>query len=190
MSLAGDPRWQRFNDSSRACPCCGQTFSGVFDIGYDHPDPWPHGNRAQSGEDVLAVGDDKLTADLCAFGKYRFVRCVLPIPIIGSDQRFAFGPWGSVSQDSYDIYVRNFYNPNEPFDGCFAWLTNQLPGFGIDEPLPCNLVPGANGQRPVLEVHDGAHELAELQETGITFDRLLDIYAAAGQDIRPHLLQS
>jgi hypothetical protein len=29
--------------------------------------------------------------------------------------------------------------------------------------------------------------LARLQEDGITFDQLLDIYAAAGQDVRPHL---
>ena len=38
-----DARWRRFNDANRACPCCGQTFSGIFDIGFDHPDCWPHG---------------------------------------------------------------------------------------------------------------------------------------------------
>lgn len=190
MSLAQDPRWQRFNDSSRPCPCCGRTFNGVFDIGYDHPDPWPHGNRAQSGEDVLAVGGDELGTDLCRFGKYRFIRCILPIPIIGSDQRFAFGPWGSVNPDNFDIYVQSHSDPDVTFEGCFAWLMNLLPGLDFKEPLPCNLIPGREGERPMLEVHDGAHELAGLQETGITFDQLLDIYAAAGQDIRPHLLQS
>jgi hypothetical protein len=191
MSLQQDPRWQRFNDSSRPCPCCGKTFSGVFDIGYDHPDPWPHGNRSSSGQDVLAVGTDTLSADLCRLGEYRFIRCVLPIPIIGADQTFAYGPWGSVNPANFDRYVRaDLEGKPESFEGCFAWLMNSLPGFDIKEPLPCNLVPGAAGERPVLEVHDGAHELAELQETGIDFDRLLDIYAAAGQDIRPHLLQS
>ena len=67
---------------------------------------------------------------------------------------------------------------------------NPLPVIGSSEPLPCNLILGAAGERPILEVHDGAHELAELQETGITFDQLLDIYAAAGQDLRPHLMQA
>ena len=107
MELANDPRWQRFNDSSRPCPCCGRTFDGVFDIGYDHPDPWPHGNRAESGQDVLSVGVDELGTDLCSFGKYRFIRCVLPIPIIGTDQRFAFGPWGSVNPDNFALYVNS-----------------------------------------------------------------------------------
>lgn len=183
MSLASDPRWRRFNDSSRPCPCCGRTFNGVFDIGYDHPDPWPHGNRAESGEDVLRVGEDSLGTDLCEWGKYRFIRCVLPIPIIGSEKSFAFGPWASVNPVNFKRYIED-----PEFEGCFAWLTNLLPGMDFTEPLPCNLIPGEPGERPLLEVHDGAHEIAELQEVGISFDRLLDIYAAAGQDIRPHLL--
>lgn len=191
MSLASDPRWQRFNNSEHPCPCCGRVFNGVFDIGYDHPDPWPHGNRGASGEDILSVGEDRLGTDLCEMGKYRFIRCVLPLPIIGTDQRFGFGPWGSVNPDSFDTYVANCHDAEaHPFEGCFAWLMNILPGVGNQEPLPCNLIPGPDGQRPVLEVHDGAHELADWQENGITFDQLLDIYAAAGQDIRPHLLQS
>ena len=191
MSLESDPRWQRFNNNDRPCPCCGRIFNGVFDIGYDHPDPWPHGNRAQSGEDILAVGNDKLGTDLCEFGEYRFVRCILPLPIVGTDQRFAFGPWGSVHPENFDRYVANSADTDGTlFEGCFAWLMNTLPGIGNSEPLPCNLIPGAPGERPILEVHDGAHELAELQETGITFDQLLDIYAAAGQDLRPHLMQS
>lgn len=191
MSLAQDPRWQRFNDASRPCPCCGRTFSGVFDIGYDHPDPWPHGNRSDSGQDVLSVGTDTLSADLCRMGEYRFIRCVLHIPIIGSDQSFAFGPWGSVNPANFDRYVgAELEGKLSDFEGCFAWLMNRLPGFDFDDWLPCNLIVADPEQRPELEVHDGAHELAQLQETGITFDRLLDIYAAAGQDIRPHLLQS
>ena len=184
MDLTSDPRWRRFNDSSTPCPCCGRTFSGVFDIGFDHPDPWPHGNRGDSGEDVLRAGTDSLGTDLCELGQYRFIRAVLPLPIIGTDQRFAFGPWGSVNPANFDRYASG----DPGFEGCFAWLLNALPGFDIPEPLPCNLVPGGPGERPVLEVHDGAHELARLQEDGITFDRLLDIYAAAGQDLRPHLL--
>ena len=188
MNLAEDPRWQRFNDSSTPCPCCGQVFSGVFDIGYDHPDPWPHGNRGESGQDVLAVGTDSLGTDLCRMDKYRFIRCVLPLPIIGSDQVFAFGPWGSVNAENFDRYVQaELEGKLEGFEGCFAWLMNRLPGFHFDDWLPCNLVIEGVDQRPVLEVHDGAHELARLQEDGITFDQLLDIYAAAGQDIRPHL---
>ena len=182
MTLDNDSLWVRFNDASRPCPCCGKIFSGVFDIGYDHPDPWPHGNRTESGKDELIVGHDRLGSDLCLLGEYRFIRCVLSFPIIGTDQNFGFGPWGSVKPENFERYVRNA----QDFDGCFAWLTNQLPWFDNDDTLPCNLIPGAEGMRPYLEIHDG-HEAARLQEDGITFDQLLDIYAAAGQEVRPHL---
>lgn len=191
MDLRDDPRWQRFNDSKKPCPCCGRTFSGVFDIGYDHPDPWPHGNRADSGQEVLSVNKDTLSADLCRMGQFRFIRCVLHLPIIGSDQSFAFGPWGSVRPENFDTYVRHELSGTlDHYEGCFAWLMNTLPGFDFDDWLPCNMVIGEPTERPELEVHDGSHELARLQEEGITFDQLLDIYSAAGQDIRPHLMQS
>jgi len=191
VSLSEDPRWRRFNDRDTPCPCCGRTFNGVFDIGYDHPDPWPHGNRAASGEEELIVGEDSLGTDLCVFGKYRFVRCILPIPIIGTEARFAFGPWASLAPDRFDEYLLNFADATHPpLDACFAWLMNLLPGFDFAKPLPCDLVVGAEGQRPTLWVQEGSHELAECQREGITFDRLLDIYAAAGQDIRPHLMDA
>ncbi len=178
MTLADDPRWQRLND----------TFDGVFDIGFDHPEPWPHGNRADSGLDVLAVNKDSLSAELCRFGTHRFIRCVLYIPIIGTDQKFAFGPWAQVNTDNFDVYVRNELSGTlDQFEGCFAWMMNFLPSFEIKDWLPCNLVIDDPQGRPVLEVHDGSHELAELQETGISFDRLLNIYAAAGQDVRSRL---
>ena len=191
MSLSNDPRWRRFNDSKRPCPCCGRVFSGVFDIGFDHPDPWPHGNRAEADVQILEVGSDRLGTDLCEIGPHRFIRCILPFPIIGSDQRFAFGPWGSVNPENFARYVESDTGASaSDFDGCFAWLMNDLPGFQADDWLPCNLIPGEEGLRPILEVHDGSHEIARLQEDGITFDQLLDIYAAAGQDIRPHLMDA
>lgn len=186
MTLADDPLWQRFNNADMPCACCGRRFEGVFDIGFDHPDPWTHGNRQDSGQDVMEHGEDRLTADFCSIGPHRFIRAVLRLPIIGADQDFAFGTWASVNPANYETYL-GFTSQTAQFEGCFAWAMNRLPGFVMEDWLPCNLMPGRPGERPYLEVHDGAHELAALQESGISFDRLLDIYAASGQDLRPHL---
>ncbi len=188
MDLNEDPRWRRFNDSSRPCPCCGRTFDGVFDIGFDHPAPWPHGNRSEAGADVLEVDDDSLGTDLCRWGKYRFIRAVLMLPIKGTDKVFAYGPWGSVNPANFDRYVAAT-DSGDAFDGCFAWLMNRLPGVEMDDWLPCDLIVEDPAERPRLYVHDG-HPLADWQEGGISFDQLLDIYAAAGQDIRPHLMDA
>ncbi len=181
-----DKRWQRFNDADRVCPCCGKTFGGVFDIGFDHPLTWPHENRADSGLDVIEVGDDKLSADLCRVGEDRFIRCVVLLPIRGSDESFAFGAWGSVHPDSFARYVEAWNADNwSDFEGCFAWLANDLPGFESEEPIACNLSVGDGSHRPSLQAQDGP--LKEAQENGISFDDLLDIYAATGNDIRAHL---
>ena len=132
----------------------------------------------------MEQGPDRLTADFCTIGPYRFIRAVLRLPVIGTDQSFAFGCWASVNPANYDAYL-GWSQDSGAFEGCFAWAMNRLPGFTMDDWLPCNLMPGERTDRPYLEVHDGAHELAALQDTGITFDQ--DIYAAAGQDLRPHL---
>ena len=187
MSLDADPRWQRFLGRAAPCPCCGRTFAGVFDIAFDHPANWPHGPLRDTGGDALEVDGDSLTADLCVHDGQRYIRATLPIPIRGTEQVFAYGPWGSVSEGSYDAYVEAAYLGGPPFEGCFAWLANILPGTGQEDALPCNLMPHADpDRRPELYVHRG-HPLHDWQRDGIDFDGLLDLYAAAGQDIRPHL---
>lgn len=181
IDLAQDPRWRRFTDAGYACACCGQSFGGPMDIGFGNPAPWPHGLRGD--RDELRVGTDQLTADACRLGDSRFVRAVLILPVIGTNATFAYGPWASVHPDSFEAALTG-----NGFEGCFAWLANRLPGWDTEHPLPCNLLPGPAGDRPRLEIHASCgHPLAQAQRDGITFDRLLDIYAAAGHDLRPHL---
>lgn len=180
-----DARWKRFNDENRACPCCGQRFSGIFDIGYDHPDIWPHGDLAESGQTDFQVGEDRLTAELCKVDDHRFIRCVLPLPVRGSDEVFFFGPWASVTPETFFAYIDTATDPSKDFAGGAAWLMNDLPGFETSDVIACDLVSGAGGERPSLMAQSGP--LAEAQKTGISFDQLLDIYAASGTDIRPHL---
>ena len=74
------------------------------------------------------------------------------------------------------------------FPGWFSRLCNDLPLFETEDPIACDLIPDPDPHlRPGLKAHDGP--LAEAQNSGISFDDLLDIYAACGQDIRPHLMR-
>ncbi len=187
MRLDDDPRWQRFANADFRCPCCGASYGGIFDIGYDHPDIWTHGNLRDSGQEVLGAGEDLLTYDLCHFDGNFFVRCTLPIPVIGTGESFAYGAWGSVSEATFRQYCET-YDDETGFEGGFSWLSNSLPGWDAGDPLPCNLRPGAAGKRPVLYVQEeSGHSLAEAQRIGITFDRLLDLYEASGTNVRKHL---
>ncbi|MEM9708115.1 MAG: DUF2199 domain-containing protein [Pseudomonadota bacterium] len=186
-ALADDPRWQRFNDPETPCACCGRQFSGIFDIGFDHPDPWPHGNRAAAGKTVLEVGEDRLSSDICLLGEHRFLRAVLPIRVIGADEEFAFGPWCLVEEADFIAYAQSLAGAEEMFEGCEGWVMNRLPGVGMEGFLPCDLQAAPDpSDRPSIRMRPGS-DLAEYQVSGISFDGLLDIYAAAGQDLRPHL---
>jgi hypothetical protein len=187
-SLDQDPRWRAFNDNATPCACCGQTFSGIFDLGCDHPDHWPHANRSESGQDVLEVGRDRLSPDLCRVGEDRFVRGVLQLPVIGSEIPFGFGVWCSLKAENYDAYAATMGTYNDLDLGkFFGWMSNSLPYYDTEEPLASDVIFRGDGTRPLIEIHDEAHPLGRDQVNGITFDTLLDIYAAFGTDVRAHL---
>ncbi|WP_146589003.1 DUF2199 domain-containing protein [Puniceibacterium confluentis] len=185
MSLLNlDARWRRLNDPDYACPCCGRRFSGVFDIGFEEPDAWLHGPRS---DDLLRVGEDKLSSELCRLGERRFLRCVIALPIRGSDGESLFlAPWAEVSQSDFYAYLDGSTQDGAPVTALTATVANALPGLG--DPGPGTLQPGSGLVRPRLEFATGP--LAVASAEGISFDDLLDIYAAAGQDIRPHLTGS
>lgn len=184
MSLLNlDARWRRFNDETRTCPCCGRMFSGVYDIGFDHPAAWPHAERGE--EPFVKEGADQLSPDLCRMGEARYLRAVLTLPIQGADEAVHITPWAEVSADVFYAYLETWDDPNAPLPPASpAMLANDLPDLSA---TALSLHFPARDQRPVLVANDGP--LAQAQNDGISFDALLDLYAACGDDIRPHLLR-
>lgn len=181
-----DARWRRFNDADRTCPCCGQQFNGVFDLGFDHPSAWPHEPRNEAP--YVKVGDDQLSPDLCRQGEDRFIRAVISLAIQGSDEVFHMTPWAQVSPEAFYAYLESFEGRDAPsIEECPAQLANTLPGFENDPALPVLLHFPNEEARPSALAQTGALQAA--QKKGISFDQLLDIYAAFGQDIRTHLTQ-
>ncbi|MBO9409549.1 DUF2199 domain-containing protein [Shimia sp. R9_1] len=183
--LALDSRWRRLHDPDWVSPKSGRSFGGLIDIGYDHPDPWPHGDLQGCGQEVLEVGDDKLSADLCRCDGLRFVRAMLALPIRGSDEAVQFVIWAHLADADFYRYLDDATGETPGFEGCTAWLMNDIPGFESETPLEGALIAGGAQERPRLSLKDGP--LAEAQKAGITFDALLDLYAATGNDIRPDL---
>jgi hypothetical protein len=184
-----DARWRRFNDPDRISNATGQPFSGVFDIGFDHPSPWPHAERGDAP--FAKEGEDQLTADLCRCGDQRFVRAVISLPIQGSDdEHLHISPWVALPADRFYAYLDSFDGSSDaPLPDTPATLANQLPSFETEteDAAPVLLhFPGPEA-RPIA-IAQGDSALALAQENGISFDQLLDIYAAFGQDIRPDLM--
>jgi hypothetical protein len=166
IDLATDSRWRRLHGSPWLCRSCGNHHSGIFDLACGKP-------------------------DFCVLnGEHYFVRSVLELPIIGSDKsRFGYGVWATLSKTNFYIYLAAF-DDGDMTGLCpwFGWFSNSLQGYPETNPLKCQVYPQNDRQRPLIELEPTSHPLAIEQRGGITFDRLLEIYAFNRHDIRPYLV--
>ena len=187
--LYSDPRWIKLNEMSVKCSECHNDHQGVFDLTCAKPD-------ACAPMDILPNSEihgksDFLSEDLCIVGgEHFFVRSILPIYIQGTDDEyFCYGIWSSLAVDNFKTYVDSFDSGQQSHLGpWFSWFSNELKGFPNSFNLKSSLVMQDESQRPyvVLDTEED-HPLVALQEDGISFDQLLDIYAENGHDIRPAL---
>jgi hypothetical protein len=188
MPLEQDPRWLRLHGREWTCPCCGERHAGLFDLACDKPDFWQGAEEKRSNSAVL-TSSNVLTEDFCILdGENFFVRCVLQLPITGTPEYFGYGVWATLSKKNFDIYLDTFDEGNQGHLGpWFGWFANRLAGYPDTLNLKCHLHPRDGRQRPCLELEPTDHPLALEQQRGISFDRVLDIYALHGHDLRPAL---
>jgi hypothetical protein len=187
--LANDPRWRRIHDESWICPLCDVAHRGLFDLACGKPEQWP-GSEEKAANSEIVGASDLLTEDFCILeGQHYFVRCVLELPIVGSGgRRFGYGVWSTLSEKNFRLYVDTFDSGEQGDLGpWFGWFSNRLKGYPDTLNLKCQVHPQAARQRPWIELEPTDHPLAVEQREGITLDRLLELYAIHGHDIRPAL---
>lgn len=192
VSLASDPRWRRLHSAARRCSVCGEIHRGVFDLAFAKPEQWPESEEKVANSEVL-TSSHFLSEDFCVReGTDQFVRCVLEIPILGSGgQLFAYGVWSSLSDRNFRIYRDGFDTGVYENDGpWFGWFSSHLKGYPDTRNLKCQVHPRPGRKRPWIELEPTEHPLAVEQQRGITFDRLLELYALNGHDIRQDLMDS
>jgi len=188
-ALADDPRWQRLLRGDWKCRFCGDAHVGVFDLACDAPVYWT-GPDVKCANSEVHGSDTILTEDMCVIGgEHFFIRGVLELPILGSGgMNFGYGVWSSVSKPNFELYVDTFDDGHQADLGpWFGWFSTGLKGYPDTTGLKCNIVPGNGRQRPKIVLQASDHPLAAEQRDGISFDRLLDIYALNGHDIRSDL---
>jgi hypothetical protein len=188
VRLQADLRWRRLHDRSFVCPSCGETHWGLFDIAYGKPDAWP-GPEERSPNYAALTSTHFLSEDFCILeDQHYFVRCVLKLRILGSDEDFGFGVWSTLSKKNFAIYSETFDVGNQEGLGpWFGWFSNRLLGYSNTFNLKCQVHPRGGRQRPSIELDSTSHQLAVEQRNGITFDRLLEIYTTHGHDLRSAL---
>jgi hypothetical protein len=154
------------------------------------PEQWP-GSEDNVPNSEVSASRHFLSEDFCVLdGEHYFVRCILEIPIIGSaGQRFAYGVWSTLSEKNFRIYAETFDSGEQGELGpWFGWFSNRLKGYPDTLNLKNHVHPQHGRQRPWIELEPTDHPLAVEQRNGITLERLLEIYALNGHDIRRALV--
>lgn len=191
VDLTQDPRWRRLHEAAYTCRSCGLEHRGLPDIGVDRPIYCPDDLAARENDQV---GEDErtfLTTDFCVLDdEFFFIRVVLELPILGAPgELFGLGLWSSVSRKSFGEYAEVFAGESQAQAGPWVgWLSNQLGGYPETTRLVCRAEPRDGGLRPVLLLKPTEHPLVLEQRDGVSFDRILEIFAANGHDIRDSLM--
>ncbi len=189
LDLNLDPRWKRLHDPAFVCRACGQKHGGVFSLNLEKPFHWQGGER-QDGRSPDIDPRNYLLEDFCVIDNRQFfIRCVLDLPILGSGGKiFSFSTWVALSAQDFDRYGDSFDSPDQSSIGTLAGtLANRLGSFPETLGLACAVRPQKGNLRPLLFIDADEHPLSRAQKNGITFEQLLDFYAASGHDIRPGL---
>jgi hypothetical protein len=154
------------------CLSCGEVHEGLpLDFGFDEPAHW----------DGRRHDHDFLDADLCSWTddvgtRCYFVRGVLEIPVHELGERFAYGVWGSLSEESFERVVARWEDPDRVDDPpYFSWLSNSIPGYPETLNLRANVVTAALDLRPSITLLDDEHPLAVEQREGISVARVEEI---------------
>jgi hypothetical protein len=137
------------------------------------PDAWNHSFESDP--------DSMLSSDQCVIkGRHFFIRGLIEIPVIGSQDVFSWGVWVSLSRDNFaralEVWNTEGREAEKPY---FGWLSTEL---ALYSPGTTNLKTNAHtrpvGKRPFIELEPTNHPLAVEQRTGITQDRVREIAVA------------
>ncbi|MDQ0798312.1 hypothetical protein QFZ58_006800 [Streptomyces sp. B1I3] len=169
------------SDLGFTCACCG-THHPELPMNYtaEAPAVW---------ESAFADADDcLLSSDQCVIrAQHYFVKGLIEIPVIDSDEVFSWGVWVSLSRENFsraaDLWESPSRESEKPY---FGWLTTDLPVYPATTlNLKTYVHTRPVGERPFVELEPTDHPLAVEQRTGITLDRVREIAAAvlhAGDD--------
>ena len=152
------------------CRTCGEWHDGpAFAFHFEAPAYW----RPEFERDEHSALDE----ELCIIrDEFFFIRALVALPVVDTDQRFEWGVWVSLSRESFDRTIDQWETPGrEREEPRFGWLSSEIP---LYEPttleLPTQVHTQPVGLRPLVELQPSDHPLAVQQRDGITLDQVRD----------------
>ncbi|MEP3844543.1 MAG: DUF2199 domain-containing protein [Paracoccaceae bacterium] len=165
------------------CNECGQYHEGSPSFSFKYPPYFfdvpenERDSRVQVSDDLCKIipsGQDPEGSPIFC------IRVILEIPVKGVTDPFTWGVWVTRSEENFERYKRTF-ETDQSNEGSFGWLPVNIP-FYNDTPvngplthLECNVVWGAKGLRPTIDLRENTHQLAVDQLKGINWKRAVTI---------------
>lgn len=149
------------------CGCCGKELGDfILDYGFQLPDAiWDLSPKEREKR-------AKYDSDLAQLDHRYFLRGILQLPIISTNEQFRWGIWVEVGQNKFMSYVKNYSDDNSheaPFDGIIA---NQLRGYSNTIGVYVKVQLGDRSSRPRFLVVGNKNLLAIDQNEGVTLGRI------------------
>ena len=160
------------------CGSCGQVHRGVPTFGSDAPRSY-----YEIPEEERNVRCS-LSTDSCVIdGKWFFVRGCIEIPVHAETTPFILGVWVSLSERSFKQWLECFDAPKRSHIGpFFGWLNASLKPYPDTLNLKTRVHLRDHGTRPYIELEPTDHLLAVEQRSGISKERVAEIYAQMMHD--------
>ena len=156
------------------CNSCDQLHEGVPTFGFDSPAivEWmPHDQRGERVE----LGSDDCVVD----GKRFLVRGCIEISVVGEEDPFIWGVWIDISASDFEKWSQAFdLTKRERFGPFAGYLGSVLPCYPNTFNHHVVMHLRDKGTRPFIEVSKSRHPLHLEQCSGMTHERLKEIYLA------------
>lgn len=192
--VLNDPRFKALNGGAGLTCSCGERHAEIFPIHLLKPIGWT-GSEDYEAKEALRMDGDFMSFEYAVReGRYFCMRMILPLPIKGApEQALATTVWCAVNKPDFEAYIAaEKAGTLDDKKRAPARLVNNLAAF----PTTVNIM-GIAGQNPqglplflsamVQEGIPNDHPLLVEQRQGLTLDRLFEIYAAHGHNMRSSL---
>lgn len=156
------------------CATCGETHDGMPTFAAEAPLGY-YAIREDERETRCVLDRDHCVID----GEHFFVRGCIEIPVHGQAEPFIWGVWVSLSESNYRECLEYFNSARRSHRGpYFGWLNAALRPYPDTVNLRTRVHLRNDGLRPLVELEPTEHPLAVEQRSGISIERVGELYAA------------
>ena len=165
------------------CDSCEAWHYGpCLDFSYRAPLFWTDQNEAanevaQFSPEKKELPANLLTEDVCIIdGEHYFIRGVIHLPIIGTNETFRWGVWGSLSRENFEKFLAAIDTPTRAeLPPMFSWLSSWIEEYDNSSHIKMYAHIREPSERPIFELEPTNHPLSQEHHHGITPERVKEI---------------